>query len=161
MHVQLQRRAEALHEGDGPAGRLSQSPSTHAPPLPRKQHAQARLQRRRDEVRTTAERKADSDGKREHPLSIRRAGQHAVDEVGRGILGATRGARWADAAALARKRHQQLVSAGAAANAREAASEHAAADHAVEFTLDDARHDVAASTSSGDKGSEVQPDRAV
>jgi hypothetical protein len=84
-----------------------------------------------------------------------------VDEVGRAVLGATRGARWADAAALARKRHQSLVSAGAAANAREAASEHAAADDAVEFTLDDARHVVAASTSSGDEGAAVQPERAV
>jgi hypothetical protein len=37
-----------------------------------------------------------------------------VDEVGSGVLGAARRARGADAAALAGKRHQQLMPAGAA-----------------------------------------------
>jgi GGDEF domain-containing protein len=79
VDVQLQRRAEALHEGDGAAGRLAQSTSPHAPPLPGKQHAQTRLQHRCDQVRPSAHREADGNGEREHPLPVRRTGQHAVD----------------------------------------------------------------------------------
>ena len=94
-----------------------------------------------------------------------------------GARGSTRSTRWAAVSSARRavhdgqrprrlhaactKGHQQLVAAGAAADAGEAASEQAAADHAVEFTLDDARHDVAASTSSGDEAAAVQPDSAV
>lgn len=87
--------------------------STQPSTLPREQRAQTRLQYGRDEVRSMAQREPDRYRKRDHPLSIRRARQHVVDEVGGGVLGAARRARRADAAALARKRHEQRMAARA------------------------------------------------
>ncbi len=56
VDIVLQHRAEAKYEGDGAAGRLAQTTSRHAPPLPRKPRAQARVQGRRDQVRSSAHR---------------------------------------------------------------------------------------------------------
>ncbi len=62
VHVQLKRRAEALHEGDGATRQLTKPASTKTSALPQKQHAQTRLQCGRDEVWSTAQCQSDRIG---------------------------------------------------------------------------------------------------
>jgi hypothetical protein len=158
VHVQLQGRTETLHEGDGATRQLTKPASTKPSALPRKQHAQTRLQCGRDEVRATAQCQSDRDRKREHPLSIRHARQHVVEEMGGRILGAASGARRTDAAALARKRHKHLVTTRAAPHASKTAGENAAVDEAIELALHQPRHLMAAASDGSGEGRAVMAD---
>ena len=63
-----------------------------------------------------------------------------VDQVRSGVLSATGGAGKADALPLTRKGNDQLVTTRATANKREAVSENATGQEAVEFALDHRRH---------------------
>jgi hypothetical protein len=84
-----------------------------------------------------------------------------VDEVDRRILSAARGARRADAAALARKRHERLMPARAAADAGEAAGEDAAVDEAIELALDQPGDQVASTSDGSTERRAMVTDRAV
>ena len=136
VDVELQRRSKTLNKSDGAAGRVLEAASSQPSTLPREQYPQARSQRCGGEMRSTAEREAHDDRKREDPLPIRHARQDVVDEVRRGVLSAPRGARRTDAPSLARERNEQLVTARATPNPGEAVGEHATGQEAVELSAD-------------------------
>jgi predicted ATP-dependent protease len=78
VDVQLQSGAEALHEGDGAGGRMAQPSTSQAASLPGEQNTHTGLQGRSEEVRPPAEGEPHRNRQREHPLSVRRAGQDAA-----------------------------------------------------------------------------------
>jgi hypothetical protein len=84
-----------------------------------------------------------------------------VDEVGSGVLGAAGRTRGADAAALAGKRHQQLMPAGAATDPSETPGEDAAADEAVELALHQLRHGLSSTCGGGRERRTMMPDRPM
>ena len=109
VYVQLQRRAEALNEGDGAGVRGLQ---THSPgPLPRvgEERTDAGALHDGESAGVSREQKAQAVGERKDPLAVGYAGQHVVCEVNRGVRGAARAARGADPAFFARERDEEVL----------------------------------------------------
>jgi hypothetical protein len=119
-----------------------------------------------EELGISREAKPEPAGKGEGPLPIGSAGQNSVAKMRRGVGHAPALATRADPTLLAAERHQHLVAAavGPAANPREAAREHAAAEVAPKASLDEARHPeavLAPLAGVGEEALEVLADHAV
>src|SRR4029450_3908120 len=98
---------------------------------------------------------------REHPLADRHRGEYAIGEVRRGVGHPPAAAGGAEAAALARERHEAIVTAVVAAQAQEAVGEDAAAQEGAELLLDEVRSGALASSRAGEEGLELLADGAV
>jgi hypothetical protein len=101
VNVQVERRAEALDEGDGAALLRANAP------LPSRASAKLREQGTDEgakhfarELRVVGAAVAECVGERENPLPHRRFRQHAIDQMRRRIRHATSTTRWTEAAAL-------------------------------------------------------------
>jgi hypothetical protein len=128
VEVEIERRPEALEEGDGAALRVAGSPMTSRAPAQLGEegpHEGAEHLARESRVVGTAV--AERVGKREHPLADRNLGQNAVDEVCGGVGHAAAAAGGTKAAPLARKGDEAIVAAVVAVQAQEAVGEDAAA----------------------------------
>ncbi|MBF5042097.1 hypothetical protein IR215_06810 [Simulacricoccus sp. 17bor-14] len=71
---QLQRAAEALHEGDGARLPCAHAPAPCAPALQREDGAQEECEHLREKPRVARERQADCEGKGQRPLPPRHVG---------------------------------------------------------------------------------------
>jgi hypothetical protein len=100
-------------------------------------------------------------GQREYPLTDRHHREHAVHEVRRGVGHAPAATRRAEAAPLARERHESIVAALVAAQAQEAVREEAAAQEGAKLLLDEVRRGALARSCAGEKGLELLADHAV
>jgi site-specific DNA recombinase len=125
VNVAIERRAEAVHEGDGSeagAGRRAGAGS----PQRRFDGPQVNPQHGADRLGPVAQEPAHSLGHREHPLAHGHARQHAVGQRGRRLDHAPRVAAGAQAPRAAGKRHQEVEPAARAAHAGEAVGQDAA-----------------------------------
>ena len=139
MHVEVDQAAEPLHERDRPGARCAEAALAGDPPLPCPDRAHGEVADPGGPRRVSREPEPQRLGDREHPLAIRRARQHVVDKVRRGVRHPSRCTRRTQAAAFAAERDDDLVMARRAAYAREAMREDAAAQVLGELALDVAR----------------------
>ena len=140
MQVQVQRRAEALEESDRAALLGAHAPvPPNAPPQLREERAQEGAEHFARELAVVSAAVAKRVREREHPLPDRHRGEHAEGEVRRGVRHATAAAGGAEAAALARERHEAIVAALVAAEAQEAVGGDAATQEGAELLLDEIR----------------------
>ncbi len=156
VEVQIQRVAEALHEGDGAALAAREPPllSRSAPERGEdRAHEDGEDQARK--ARVVGEAVAERKGQREHPLAHGHLGQHAVDEMGGRVGHAPAATGGAEAAPLAGKSDEAIVAAGLAAHAHEAVGEDSALEIAAELALDEARHGALALPRAGEEGFEL------
>ena len=137
VHVEVEGAAESLNEGDRARPRRSCSGPPRPATLEAEDRAQGNVERARDELRVSGEKKARPTRQRQHPLAHRHVRKNAVQEVRRGPLHAARGAGRAEAAALAGKGDQHLVPAGGAAHAGKAVGENAASEVPFELRNDE------------------------
>jgi hypothetical protein len=133
VDVEVQSAAKALHEDNGSAGWLHGAQHAGAAALALEHLGEEDLQRPRDQRRVSRQEEAGPPRQRQHPLAHGHAGDHVVEPVHRRALHAASGTRGAEAAALAREGHQELVSAGGAAHAGEAEGQDPAAQVALEL----------------------------
>jgi hypothetical protein len=140
VQVQVERRAEALNEGDGAALLGAHAPvSPNASPQLSEERAQEGAEHFARELAIVRAAVAKRVRKCEHPLADRHRGEHAVDEVRRGVGHAATATRRAEAAALARERHEAVVATVVAVQAQEAVGEDAAAQEGADLLLDEVR----------------------
>ena len=141
VDVQVQRVAEALHEGDGSAMPARDRPLLPgAAPQRREDAAHEDVEHVAHERRVVGKPVAERKGQREHPLPHRHLGQHAIDEMRSGVGHAAPAARRAEAAALAREGDDAIEPAAVAVHADETMREDPAAQEGAELTRDDAGH---------------------
>jgi hypothetical protein len=115
VNVQIDQTAEALHEGDGAGLGRSEAARTRDPPLPYRHRADDQAADPAGPRRLAGQAQPQGLGQREHPLAIRRAGQHAVEQMRRRVCHAACCAGRTDASAFAREGNQDLVVARLAA----------------------------------------------
>ena len=152
VQVQIERRPEALDEGDRSALLGANIPlPPHTPAKLREQGADEGAQDFAREPRVVGAAIAERIRERENPLPNGRFGQHAIDEVCRRIRHATSAARGAEAAALARESDQAIVAARVAVESKEAVCENATAKERAKLLLDEARRRALTGTGVGQK----------
>ena len=162
VQVQVQRRAEALEEGDRAALLRAHAPvPANAPPQLGEQRAQEGAEHFARELAIVGAAVAKRVRKREHPLPDRHRGEHAEDEMRRGVRHAAAAAGGAEAAALARERHEAIVAALVAAQAQEAVGEDAAAQEGAELLLDEVRRWTLPRSRAREEGLELLADDAM
>jgi hypothetical protein len=142
VEVQIERRAElpeTLDEGDGTA--------LLGPEIPLRSRTSSKLcEQGADEGAEHGARDRcvvgtavpEQIGQCEHPLPNRYPGQHAIDEMRGGVRHATPAARRAEAAALAGKRKQAVVTTVVAVESKEAVRQDAATQECAKLLLDEA-----------------------
>ncbi len=107
------------------------------------------------ELRIVGAAVAECVGEREYPLANGHLGNHAIDEVGRGIGHAASAAGRAEAAPLAREGDEAVELAVVAVQAQESVGEDAAAQIGAELVLDEAGRRLIALASAREKGFEL------
>ncbi len=162
VDVQVQRVAEALHEGDRAA-----LAADHAP-LPARTSAEGGEDSPHEDTQHGARERsivgkavAQPERKREHPLSHGHLGEDAVYQVCGRVGHASAATRRAEAPALAREGDDTVEPAVVAVHAHEAVGEDPAAQEAAKLALDEARHDAFARVGPGQEGLELRLDDAV
>jgi len=141
VDVQVQRVAEALHEGDGSAMPARDRPLLPgAAPQRREDAAHEDVEHVAHERRVVGKPVAERKGQREHPLPHRHLGQHAIDEMRSGVGHAAPAARRAEAAALAREGDDAIEPAAVAVHAHEAIRKDPAAEEGAKLARDEAGH---------------------
>jgi uncharacterized protein (DUF697 family) len=153
VEIQVHRGAEALEERDGAAlvAALAELAS-HAPAGLGEQRTQERAQDLAGEAGVVGAAVAQRVGEGEHPLADRHLGEHAVDEMRRGVGHAASAAGGAEAAPLAREGDEALLSAIVAVQAEEAVGGDAAAQVGAQLLLDEAGRGLAAFSGAGEEG---------
>jgi hypothetical protein len=140
VHIQVERGAEALDDGDGAALLRRDAPFLACTPTKlRERRADEGAQRLAREPCVVQTAVTERVGERQHPLADRHLGQHAVEEMRCRIRHPASSARSAEAAALAREYDQAIVARCAAVEAQEAMRESAAAEEGAKLLLDEAR----------------------
>jgi hypothetical protein len=132
VDVQVQRIAEALHEGDGAA--LEAPAAIDAEPGPPPQRGKDAAEEALEHLareRGPGEAIAQGKGQGEHPLPDGYPRHDAVHQVRRGVGHAASPARGTEAAPFARERHQTLAGGSVAAHAHEAVREDPAREKGV------------------------------
>jgi len=139
VHIEVQRAAEALDEGDdagaGTIGGLQTRPLRKAGLYGSGDHGQAAAQ----SLRAAGEEHAQRPGEAQDPLAHRYGRDDVVDEVGRGLDHAPGAAGRTKPTPFAGKSYQLLVAAAVALDADEAVFEQAAAQVVVELPGDERR----------------------
>jgi len=162
VDVQVDQATEPLHERDRAGQRCADAAGARDAALPRGDRAHDETSHPARPRRVAREPQAQRLGYGQHPLPIRRLRQHAIDEVRRGVGHASRGARRADAASLARERDEDLVVARLAPHAGEAVGEHPAAQILGELPIDVAWQAASVGIAElGDQGLRVARDQLV
>ncbi len=98
---QLERRAEALDEGHRPGAWPRQAQPPRRPSLPREERPDEEAEHVGEKPGVASKAEAQRDGEGERPLTVRRSGQHPLDEVNRGVVRAAGVAGGAHPARLA------------------------------------------------------------
>ncbi len=162
VDVQVERVAEALHEGDRAAAAVHDS-EVLARATAQGPEDRAHVKREDGAAQAGVIRhpQAQRPGQREHPLANGDLGQEAVDEVRSRVGHAASDARRAAAAALAREGHEPVDAALRAAHPHEAEREQAALEVRAQLAHDEARDAAATLLRSREEGLEVLPNRAV
>ena len=140
MKVQVQRRAEALDEGDGAALLGKGAPlSPNAPPQLREERPEERAKDFARELGIVCTAVAKWVWESEHPLANRHRGEDTIHEVSRGVGHAVAAAGRTEATALARERHKAVVTTLVAAQTQKTVGEDAAAQEGPKLLLDESR----------------------
>ena len=146
MHMAVEGGAEAMQEGDGPEPRAGGGGSLGCrcrvcggaeQPL---DLGKEDLRESGDGLGPVGEEAAQPLRHGDHPLSHGHRRDDVIDKMGGGLRHVPTVARRADAAALARERHDNALAAARAEGAAEAEAEDAALEKAAELLLDGARH---------------------
>lgn len=124
VHVEVERAAKSLHEGDGTRPRRSRSSLPGAPAQEAEDRAQREIERARDELRVPGEKEACSSRERQHPL----AHGHAAGRVQKRSPACDAWCRKGRNRGPCRKSDQHLIGAGGAAHAGGAVREDAASE---------------------------------
>jgi len=162
VDVQVQRIAEALHEGDGAALHRAPVPGEARPPPQRGEDgAHEEAEHRTRERAVEGQAVAQSEGQREHPLPYGDLGQHAVHQLRRGVGHAAPPARGTEPPALAREGDDALGGAGSAAQAHEAVGQDPAGEERPKLAFDEARHGPVSSPGVREEAFELGLHRAV
>ena len=114
VDVQVERRAKALDERDDAGLGTDTSAKPRTTLHRRGQRSRHHSEHAGEQVRACREEQAQRPRERQHPLAHGHAGEHVLDQPGRGLHHAPRAARRAETPALAAERHQALVAAARA-----------------------------------------------
>jgi hypothetical protein len=162
VEVEVQRRPEALEEGDRAALLGTYAPvAPNAPPQLREERAQERAKHFSRDLGIVCTAVAKWVRKREHPLADRHRGEDAIHEVRCGVghpAAATGGGRSHGACT---RRAQAVVTTVVAMKAQEAVGEDAAAQERSKLLLDEVRRRALARPRARQEGLELLADDAV
>ncbi len=141
VDVEVERIAEALHEGDGAAVPTRDRP---LPPGAAPQRAEHGLHEDREHVaherRVVGKPVAQCEGQREHPLAHGDLGQHAIGQMCGGVGHPAAAARGTETAALAREGDDAIETTAVAVNAQESVGKDPAAQEGAKLARDEAGH---------------------
>jgi hypothetical protein len=135
--VEVEHRAETLHDRDGTSLRVGNAVSPRASTLPGEQLAQEHTESLAQQVSVSSEQKSYPTRQRQYPLSIRHDWEYPIDEVRPGACHSATRTRRAESARLARECDQSLLGARVAAYAHESMAEEAACEELLELALDE------------------------
>jgi len=156
VQVEVQRRAEALDEGDGAALLGAKIPlPACAPAQLGEERADEGAQNFARELRIVGAAVAERVRERQHPMPDRGLGQGAIDQLGGGIRHPAPAAGRTEAPPLAGERHQPVVTTRVAVDPNESVREHATAEVRAKLLLDEARGGLIASRGARQEGLEL------
>ncbi len=134
VHIEVEARAEALHERDGAGLRLAAGDAMCA--VSPEHGLDEDAHQRGKHVGLEGREATQLERQREDPLTNGHRGQHPVDQVCCGARHAPCRAAWANASTLAREGHEQIVAAAVAMAAHESVGKDAAAQVPAKLLLD-------------------------
>ena len=140
VDVERQVRSKAVHKRDGSRLRRREALLLGRQAVEARERAVPDGEHRRCQSRFPSQREAQSARERQDPLPDRHDGEDLVHEMCRALSRAPSRARWADPAALARERDQDLVTAGSALDTGEAMCSNATAQEGPQLVVDEARY---------------------
>ncbi len=139
MNIQIQRATEALDDRDTPGLPIADPALARLLALKAQERAHDDTQHGAAEGVIPGEEVAEAVGEAQDPLAYGHSGQHLVHQMGGALGHAPAPAARAEAAALARERHEPLERAGAASNPGKAMGQDAAGEEVPELPLHEVR----------------------
>jgi hypothetical protein len=159
---EVQRRAEALDEGDRTALPFADAEGLpRAPALIRENRAQEGAENLGGQSRVPGAAIAEQIRKRENPLTHRNFRQHPVDQMGRSVRHPPSTTRRTESPAFTREGDETVVAACITVDANKAVRQHAALDVGADLSLYEMCHRGAVPLRSGEEGLELVPDDFV
>ena len=136
VRIEVDRTAEALHEGDGVTAPSDMACRLRLVSMPALCDAQENGQHGADQRPVPGQTVADFEGKAQYPLAHRDGGKHLLGQPRCRVGHATAQARRAEAALLAGKRHHPTLTPVFAAQPQETVDEDAAFEIRAQLLLD-------------------------